>query len=341
MTTHSRTLFAEEFRLEQLSKKHDPLERLNEHINWEMFRPLLNSVLTKEAKGAGGRPAYDFVLMFKILILQRYYHISDEQVEIQVLDRLSFMRFLGLGLSDSVPDHNTVWLFREKVTTSGVMEKLFTLFTKQLETQGLLLHEGSIVDASIVDVPKQRNSREENAALKENTIPATLAENPNVLRHKDVEARWVKKNGINYFGYKNHIKVSIKSKFIERYSVTAASVHDSQALESLVDATNSHRVLYADSAYSGEPIATLLEENAIENCVHEKGVRNAKLTKEQMERNRIKSKVRARVEHVFGFIEKAMKGSYVSTIGLKRAATAIGLMNLTYNLFRYLHFVQS
>lgn len=341
MNTKPRTHFGEEFRLEKLSKKHDPLERLNQHIDWEIFRPVFNSVFEKQAKGAGGRPPYDYVLMFKILILQRYYHISDEQVEIQVLDRLSFMRFLGLGLSDSVPDHNTVWLFREKVTTSGVMEKLFTLFTTQLETQGLLLHAGSIIDASIVDVPKQRNSREENKAIKENTIPATLAENPNVLRHKDVEARWVKKNGINFFGYKNHVKVSIKNKFIERYTVTAASVHDSQALEALVDETNTHCLLYADSAYSGEPIATMLEQNAIDNCVHEKGVRNAKLTKEQLERNRIKSKVRARVEHVFGFIEKAMKGSSVSTIGLRRASTAIGLMNLTYNLFRYLHLVQS
>ena len=341
MKTQSRTLFAEEFRLEKLSTKHDPLERLNAHINWELFRPLLQSVFAKEAKGAGGRPPYDYVLMFKILILQRYYNISDEQVEFQILDRLSFMRFLGLGLSDRVPDHNTVWLFRETITTSGVLEQLFALFTTQLEKQGLLVHEGSIVDASIVEAPKQRNSREENKAIKENTIPATLAENPNVLRHKDVEARWVKKNGVNYFGYKNHVKVSIKSKFIERYTVTAASLHDSQALEALVDETNTHCTLYGDSAYSGESIATMLEQNAIKNCVHEKGVRNANLTPEQRERNRIKSKVRARVEHVFGFFEKAMKGSAVATIGLKRASTAIGLMNLTYNLFRYLHVVQS
>ena len=131
------------------------------------------------------------------------------------------------------------------------------------------------------------------------------------------------------------------SKFIERYTVTAASVHDSQALAPLLDETNTGHALYADSAYSGEPIATLLSAHAIVNCVHQKGVRNVQLTTEQRERNRIKSKVRARVEHVFGFVEKAMKGSYLYAIGLKRATTAIGLMNLTYNLFRYLHVVQS
>jgi len=340
MTNKPKTLFDEEIRLEKISQKRDPLERLNKYIDWKKFSPLLNKVFEKDSKGKGGRPPYDYVLMFKILILQRYYNISDEQVEYQILDRLSFMRFLGLGLSDNVPDHNTVWLFRENLANSGVIEEIFSLFNSELHQKGLLAQEGSIVDASFVEVPRQRNSREENKEIKENRIPEKLQENPNVLRHKDLEARWTKKNGISYYGYKNHIKASKKEKLIEKYKVTDASVHDSNILEELLDETNENKDLYGDSAYSGKRSGAILEEKSINNFIQEKGARYIKLTEEQIQNNRKKSKVRARVEHVFGFMEKSMKGSYIYTIGLKRATAVIGLMNLTYNFFRYIFLVQ-
>jgi len=340
-TKKSSSFFDEEFRLTKLSTKNDPLEKLNKYIDWEHFRPELNRVFEKEAKGKGGRPAYDYVMMFKILILQRYYHISDEQVEYQILDRLSFMRFLGLNLCDNVPDCNTVWLFRENLTTSGTIKRLFALFNRQMERKGLMAHEGSIVDASFAESPRQRNSREENQEIKGGRIPERIANNPHVLSHKDLDARWTKKGGINYYGYKNHVKVSIKNKFIEEYEVTPANVHDSQPLADLIDETNSNYELYGDSAYSGEPIAQLLEEKAIINQINEKGARNVKLTDEQNKCNHQKSKTRARVEHIFGFIEKCMKGLYIYTIGLRRAKAVIGLTNLTYNLFRYIQFARA
>ncbi|WP_253730172.1 transposase [Treponema sp. OMZ 790] len=109
-------LFDEEDRLRVLSKLGDSLEKLNEKINWEIFRPLLKKALTKEPKGLGGRPAYDYVMMFKIIILQKLYNISDDQTEYQINDRLSFMRFLGLELKDKVPDAKTIWLFKEKLS---------------------------------------------------------------------------------------------------------------------------------------------------------------------------------------------------------------------------------
>ena len=341
MTTTTRTLFDEEFRLEKISSKKDPLERLNKYIDWEIFRPELNKVFEKEHQGAGGRPPYDYVLMFKILILQRYYNISDEQTEYQILDRLSFMRFLGLGLKDKVPDCNTVWHYREVLTASGVIEKIFEIFTQQLSCQGLLVREGSIVDASFVEVPRQRNNKEENIEIKEGSIPNRFIENPNVLCHKDIEARWTKKNDKNYYGYKNHIKISIRSKFIEEYEVTPSNVHDSQPLPDLIDETNSGYELYGDSAYSGEVISKHLEERTIINKIHEKGARYVKLSEEQIKSNHQKSRTRARVEHVFGFMKKCMQGLYIYTIGLRRAKTAVGLTNLTYNLFRYTQLVKT
>lgn len=178
--------------MKKSAKNKTPLEKLNKFIDWEMFRPLLKKAFEKQPKGKGGRPPYDYVMMFKILILQRYYKISDEQVEYQILDRLTFMRFLGLGMSDNVPDHNTVWLFRENLSNNGIIEEIFGLFNLQLKEKGILAEEGSIVDVPIaigMETPRQRNSREENKEIKANKIPGRIQENPNVLGHKDLDAR--------------------------------------------------------------------------------------------------------------------------------------------------------
>lgn len=332
-TQHS--FFDEENRLAKLTKKKDPLEKLSLIIKWEEFRPIIERAMKKEIKGNGGRPPYDYVMMFKVLILQRLYNVSDEQMEFQINDRLTFMRFLGLLLGDIVPDQNTIWLFREKLINKGVIEKLFKKFERYLEDEGILLKEGSIIDATIVEAPKQRNSREENAQIKQGEIPKEWKSKPDMLRQKDTDARWLKKNGEKYFGYKNHVKICRKSKLISRYIVTDASVHDSQAVENILDKSDSHHELYADSAYSGEQVARLLEKKKIRNRIHEKGYSNTPLTEAQWERNRKKSKIRARVEHVFGYMTNSMRGIYLRTIGKKRANGVIGLMNLTYNMSRY------
>jgi IS5 family transposase len=273
--------------------------------------------------------------MFKILILQRYYNLSDDQTEYQILDRLSFMRFLNINMADDVPDSKTIWLFRETITEAGIIENLFERFKSVLEDKGLIGHEGKIIDASFVEVPRQRNSREENKVLKEGGLPEGWDDNQNKLEQKDMDAKWTKKNGVNYFGYKNHVKSDNKSKLIEKYKVTDASVHDSQVVEELLEQTDENNELYADSAYSGEPIEEILEDHKVENKVHEKGARNKPLTDLQKKNNKEKSRIRARVEHIFGFVENSMNGSYIQSVGIVRAAGIIGLMNLTYNMFRY------
>ena len=328
--------FDEETRLAKLTKKKDPLVKLSLMINWESFRPVIERAMKKQTRGYGGRPPYDYIMMFKVLILQRLYNVSDEQMEFQINDRLTFMRFLGLSLGDNIPDQNTIWLFRETLVNKGVIERLFNKFENILEQEGLLLKEGSIIDATIVEAPKQRNSRQDNDQIKQGEIPEGWENKPNMLRQKDTDARWLIKNGEKYYGYKNHIKICRKSKLISGYKVTDASVHDSQAVESLLDKSDSHHELYADSAYSGENIARLLEKKNIRNRIHEKGYSNTPLTEAQWERNRKKSKIRARIEHVFGYMTNSMKGIYLRTIGKKRANGVIGLMNLAYNMNRYL-----
>ena len=325
-------LFNETFRLEKLSRQNDSLVKLNNRIDFELFRPLLEEILQKEHKGKGGCPPYDYVMMFKILILQRYYSISDDKMEFAILDRLSFTRFLGISLNDTVPDAKTIWLFRERL--KGHIETLFDCFSKELQSKQLIANEGKIVDASFVEVPIQRNSHKENEQIKRGEVPEEWTGQLHKIAQKDTDARWTKKNDKSYYGYKDHIKVDKKSKLIDKYTITAASVHDSQEVERLITETDKGQPFYADSAYSGELIAKKVEEKKMCNQIHEKGYRNHPLTEEQKECNHIKSKTRARVEHIFGFIENSMGGSFIRTIGINRATTIIGLMNLTYNIFR-------
>jgi len=327
-------IFDENNRMKKLSQLGDSLERLEKVINWEMFRAILDEVFRKEPKGAGGRPPYDYVLLFKILILQRIYNLSDDQTEYQINDRISFMRFLGLSLGDSVPDAKTIWLFRDTLTKADVIREIFNFFNRQLENAHLITHSGSIVDATFVDAPRQRNTRDENVKIKAGKMPEEWEklENAHKLAQKDTDARWTKKGNEVHYGYKDHVNADADSKLITEYTVTPASVHDSHELLNLLNETD--KALYADSAYSGAPIMEALPKN-IANHIHEKGYRGNSLSEEQKESNRIKSKTRARIEHVFGFMTGSMHGITIRSIGFDRAAFNIGLTNLIYNLCRY------
>jgi IS5 family transposase len=245
------------------------------------------------------------------------------------------MRFLGLTLSHSVPDAKTIWNFKNELAKGDMVSKLFKKLDNRLDKEGVIIHEGKMADATIVETPRQRNSREENEQIKAGEVPAGWTENPNKLRQKDVDAAWLKKNGETFYGYKDHIKADTKTKLITDYEVTSASVHDSEALETLLDKKEDQgQPFYADSAYRSEAIEQSLKKKNIESQIHEKGYRNNPLTKKQQQRNRKKSKVRARVEHIFAFMENSMHGVYLYCRSLVRAKAAIGLMNITYNLFR-------
>ena len=209
MKVRQRSFFDEESRMEKISKIGDPLEMLNKVINWEMFRDILNkAVVRKENTRKGGRPSYDVVMMFKILVLQRLYNLSDDQTEYQINDRRSFMRFLGLELCDSVPDAKTIWKFRNDLAQTNAMEELFCFFDKMLESEGLITHKGTIIDATFVDVPRQRNRRDENDKIKNGEIPEEWEKPENAAKkaQKDTDARWAKKNNETHFGYKDHVK---------------------------------------------------------------------------------------------------------------------------------------
>lgn len=235
-----------------------------------------------------------------------------------------------------IPDEKTIWLFRETLTRHGVIEKLFQRFKALLESEGVIANTGSIIDASFVEMPRQRNTRDENKQIKEGKVPAEWKENPAKESQKDSDVRWTKKNEQAFYGYKDHVEVDKVSRLITAYSVTDASVHDSQAVEKLVDKRDEHHEMFADSAYVGPGIEQALKKSKIRNRIHEKGYRNRPLTKHQIADNPKKSSVRARVEYVFGHITNSMKGFNIRTIGIVHARAMIEMINVTYNMVRFI-----
>ena len=175
--------------LDSLSKQGDPLEKLDSVIRWKIFLPLLKKALKKDKKSNAGRPSYDYLMMFKVLLLQRMYNLSDAQMQFQILDRYTFKRFLGISDENAIPDEKAIWLYRESLTNAGVIEKLFEKFNTFLDYKGFKAKKGQLVDASFVEVPKQRNSREENEELKNGETPHEWKENPSKDKQKDKESK--------------------------------------------------------------------------------------------------------------------------------------------------------
>jgi IS5 family transposase len=326
-----------ERRLDVLSAKGDPLETIKTTVPWEVFRADIEAVTVKKAeerKSSAGRKPYDAILKFKILVLQSLYNLSDEQTEFLIRDRLSFMRFLDLGLEDAVPDATTIWLFREALVEAGLIDKLFDRFGQYLQAKGYLARGGQIIDATIVSAPKQRNSRDENDKVKAGQTPEDWGKKPAKNRQKDKDARWTKKHGRSYYGYKNHIGVDKAHKIIRKWTATDASPHDSRHLDDILDESNTAKDVWADTAYRSAEIEARLRGLGLKSRIHWRRARGRPLSEAQMAANTMRSKVRARVEHVFGHQENSMGRKVVRTIGMARAKFKIGMMNLGYNISR-------
>ena len=341
-------MFDVEERLAGLSKKGDDLERLAAVVDFEVFRPELERAVPRADRSKGGRPPFDHVLMFKVLILQTRNNLSDERAEFYLRDRLTWMRFLGLGLGDPVPDANTIWTFREALTRAGAIQRLFDLFDRELRAQGYLAMSGQLVDASIVSAPKQRTTRAEKQAIKEGRIPEDWRAKPAKLRQKDRDARWTVKTtkakpkdgetpkvdlAIPAFGYQNHISADRRHRLIRRFVVTDAAAHAGARLADLLDPDNTASGVWADTGYRSKKNEDLLGQRMLKSHGHRKKPARRPMPERTAKANAKKSTVRAQIEHVFAE-QKARMGLFVRTIGLARATIKIGLANLVHNMRR-------
>lgn len=332
----TESLFEQEETVSELLKLGNPLEALTTLVDFEVFRPTLETALINtNRKNDAGRKPLDPVFVFKTLILQRLYGLSDEQVEYQTVDRTSFRKFLGILTVKDVPDARTLWKYRDILARKGTFDTLFEDFNRVLDSKGLIVNEGKIIDASFVEAPRQRNTREENQKIKDGEGDDLWNDKPHKKSHKDTDARWTKKRNETHYGYKNHAKVCRKTKLVRAYDTTPANVHDSNVSDSLIDNNDAEgEEVWLDAGYAG--CDDVLTAKGVKPTICEKGYRNHPLTDEQKAANREKSRVRSRVEHVFGFIECSMGGMVFRGIGIVRAKACVAITNLTYNIARLL-----
>lgn len=334
-------LFDVSTRLKELSKCKDPLEKISVTIDCEVFRSELETAFAFH-RGKAGRPAYDAILILKMLVLQSLYNLSDDQVEFQVKDRLSFMRFLNLEFHHRVPDAKTIWLYRERLTRKKLLPKLFAAFDAQLAEQGYVAMGGTLVDASIVQAPRQSFTQEEKEKLKNGEIPEDWSKNK--AAQKDTDARYTlkhtkKKPGsdldlvIPYHGYKTHVGIDNRYGFIRTQAVTSAAAYDGHFLKDLIDPKNTCSDVYADTAYRTAANEEMLKAKGMMSKIHRKKHRGKPMNKNMSKGNSTKSKIRAKVEHVFAVLKDQMN-LFIRTIGLKRAEVKVGLAHLAYNLKR-------
>jgi IS5 family transposase len=345
-------LFGPQIQLNKLEQMGDRLMEINKIIDWEIFREMLESTLRKSDYSKGGRPPWDVITMFKIVMLISWYNLSYNQAQYQINNRLDFMRFLCVEVGGKLPDENTIWDFKEALKNTGLERTLFQLFNEKLEDYGIKISNGVLVDASFVEVPRRRvisesELKEPEKLLENDALKVTLEEledktlvsaedekTENILSQTDFEARFTKKNGQTFFGYKDHAAVDKDTKLILDYDVTSAEIHDSNIF---LDFINENTMgVWADSAYLSDAIKEALRKinpNISINICH-RAYRNSPLTDEQKNENNIISKTRARVEHVFGYMTRSMGGMVLNCIGLERSRRDIGLKNLGYNIQR-------
>lgn len=272
--------------------------------------------------------------MVRIVVLKRLYNLSNEQMEYQLLDRMSYKRFCGLGNATNIPDRTTIWHFENRIGEAGA-KALFDGVSAQLLSRGFIARGGQIIDATLVAAPRQHNNREDREQIEQRAMPSSWK--PARRRQKDVDASWTKKHGVSHFGYKLSVGIDKKYKFIRKFETGTASTHDSQHFDNVFDTGNTSRDVYADRGYPSEQREAQLKENGYRNQIQRRGKRNRPLSECQRRRNHRIAKVRVHVEHVFAAIEQ-MGGKMIRTIGQARASFAMTMMAACYNLKRLVYF---
>lgn len=337
--------------LQELSRQGDPLEKLSATVDFEIFRSVLEEALGPRDAAKGGRPPFDAVLKFRMLVLQALHGLSLDQTEYLVRDRLSWMRFCGLGPGDAVPDANTLWDFREALIAAKALDAVFDRLDQAITEAGYLPMSGQIMDATLVSAPRQRNTDGEKEQIKAGKSARDIwPDKPAKARQKDVDARWTVKFSkakpapdgaerpdiaIPTFGYKAHISIDRRHGVIRRRLVTDAAAHDGARLrEGLIDPNNTASDVWADTAYRSRANENYLRSIGKVSRIHVKKPKGKPMSKRTSRANARKSAVRSRVEHPFAVLKGPMR-LVVRTIGKARAESTITLATMAYNMKRW------
>lgn len=323
-------LFAAAHHRQSIDNLGDPLAAIEREIDFTQLAAQVDAIAPRVENPKGGRPAYPTETMVRILVLKHLYSLSDEQVEYQLLDRMSHKRFCGLADAVTIPDRTTIWVFENRIGEVG-SKAIFEGVESQLFAKGYIPRCDQIIDATLVPAPVQHNDRGEREILDQDAIPAHWK--PAKRRQKDTDASWTKKHGKSYHGYKLTINADAKYKVIRKIKTSTACEHDSRHFEDVLDPFNTSRKVYADWGYPSKAREQALRERGMESCIQRKGTKQRPLSACQQRRNWRLAKTQARVEHVFGAMHQ-MGGKMVRTVGLARASFAMTMMAACYNIKR-------
>jgi len=325
------SLFETQERREKLEGIGDPLAQFDQHLDFAAITAKVDAVVPRSPQPKGGRPPYPTEVMVRLLVIQHLLNLSDEKLEFQTLDRESFRRFAGLIGSSDIPDRNTVWRFKERIAVAGAADVIFDEVNRQLAEHGYIARCGQIIDASIVEAPRQHLSREEKQVVEAGETPENWT--PAKRRQKDPDASWTKKHGRSFHGYKVSVNIDAKYKVIRKEETCTAKESDSRHFESILDPMNTSGDVYADRGYASETREDALIWDGYRPHIQRKAKPGKPLGKRQKQRNRRIASPRARVEHVFAQFA-AMGGKTIRTIGLKRAQFGLTMKAAVYNMKR-------
>ncbi|MGH8518235.1 MAG: IS5 family transposase [Panacagrimonas sp.] len=304
--------FVEAFASQRLGRN-GRLERIGAQVKWYRFEKLLG----KLAPEGAGRPPYVPVQMFKALLLAQLYGLSDAELEEALNDRVSFRRFVGLTLDAEAPDHTTICRFRNRLVAAGLVARLFAEFDRQLNERGLMLRQGTMVDATLVEAARRRPPRgSEDAAL-------------------DPDARFAKKEGKpgSTYGYKAHVGVDCGTRLIRSAALTPANVNETVVADRLI--RFDEKAVYADKAYAKEERRERLKARGIKDRImHKSWGGGPKLTPWQQRRNALIARRRAEVETIFAVFKRRLCYRAVRYVGLIKNAAHLLLLAIAYNMRR-------
>jgi IS5 family transposase len=328
----SGDLFVEEHRQAKLGSYVAHLAGMDELIDFCAVAAAVDAACPRADRSKGGRPPYPTETLVRMAFLQSLYNLSDEDCEHQVLDRMSFQRFCRLDGVLHIPDARTLWSFKQRLAKGGLGGRaIFDAVSLQLQQQGYIPRGGQMVDASIVQAPITQARSEERQALNEGKAPEGWSTKR--LRHTDRDARWTKKHGKSYYGYKVHSNVDARWKLIRRIEVTPANVDDGQTLKAVLDPGNTRGRLLADRGYDAQANRELLARHQLRDGIARRAKPGQEARQRLNARNRTINKTRARVEHVFAGLEQ-LGGKVVRAMTLARNELAITLKCVAYNAKR-------
>ena len=317
--------------------KDDFFKQVDKIIDWKPIDQMICKYY-KKGTSVSGRPSYDGLVLFKMCLLQTWYGLSDYELEDQVNDRISFSKFVGLSLEDSVPDHSVISRFRSELTKKRVFEKIFQLINQQLESANIIVRTGVIVDASITDSPRKPKGKKVYEAVedrKEDEPTNTPQLQEKVQPGVDTEARWIKKAGKLRYGYKKHVGTDPEG-LVLGVVTTPANESDITHLDDILNASQVKKGMWVkgDKGYKSENNDKIIRGRRMKNHIMHKAKKNLALTERQNAFNKLVSKTRFKVERTFGSIKRWFNTGTARYIGLDKMHTQNLIESMAYNLYR-------